>query len=68
MEVKEYPVSMLKLLILQRKSLHRPIHGDGGMSFSVSLPVVHYQIVCFADIEMEVDVWHQDVSALTSSM
>ena len=33
-------------------SLHRsPIDGDGGVSL---LPVVHNQLLCFADVEMEV--------------
>lgn len=32
------------------------IDGNGGVSFSLSLPVVHNQLHCFADIEMEVVV------------
>ncbi len=37
-------------------SLHRsPIDGEGGMS-SLSLPVVHNQLLCFADVGMEVVV------------
>ena len=36
-------------------SLHRsPIDGDGGVSLSLLLPVIHNQILCFADVEMEV--------------
>ncbi len=35
---------------------HSPIDGDGAVSFSLSLPVVHGQHLCFADIEMEVVV------------
>ncbi len=35
---------------------HRPIDVKGGISFSLLLPVVHYQLLCFADIEMEVVV------------
>ncbi len=35
---------------------HSPIDGEGGMFFSLSLPVVHDQLLCFADIEMEVVV------------
>lgn len=41
----------LKLLTLQCS----PIDGDGGMSFSLSLPIVDNQLLCSADIEMEVD-------------
>lgn len=33
-----------------------PINGDGGMSFSLLLPVVHNQLLCFADVENEVVV------------
>ena len=36
-------------------SLHRsPIDGDGGVSLSLLLPVVHNQLLGFADIEMKV--------------
>ncbi len=48
-------------------SLHNsPIDEEGGVSFSLSLPVVHSQLLCFADVEMDVEVlllW-----ALTSSL
>ncbi|CAB1438860.1 unnamed protein product [Pleuronectes platessa] len=41
-------------------SLHRsPVDGEGGMFYSLSLPVVHDQLLCFADIEMEVVVLTQ---------
>ena len=50
-------------------SLHSsPVAGDGGVFYSLSLPVVHDQLLCFADIEMEVSVLDQDVKALTSSL
>ena len=36
-------------------SLHRsPIDGDGGVSLSLLLPVIHNQLLGFADVEMEV--------------
>ncbi len=39
------------------KNLHRsPADGEGGLFFSLSLPVVHNQLLCFANIEMEVVV------------
>ncbi len=39
------------------KSLHRsPIDEEGGVSFSLSLPVVHNQLLCFADVEMDIVV------------
>ncbi len=50
-------------------SLHRsPIDGEGGVSISLSLPVVHDQLLCFADVEMRLLSWHQDVRTLTSSL
>ena len=40
----------LKLLTLHRS----PIDGDGGVSLSLLLPVIHNQLLGFADVEMEV--------------
>ncbi|CAB1428703.1 unnamed protein product [Pleuronectes platessa] len=38
-------------------SLHRgPVDGEGGVFHSLSLPVVHDQLLRFADVEMEVVV------------
>ncbi len=38
-------------------SLHRsPIDEEGGVSFSLPLPVIHDHLLCFADVEMEVVV------------
>lgn len=35
-------------------SLHQgPVDGDGGLAFSLLLPVVHHQLLRFADIEMK---------------
>jgi len=36
-------------------SLHSsPIDGDGGVSLSLLLPVIHDQLLGFADVEIEV--------------
>ncbi len=43
----------LKLLTL---STVVPLIEKGGVSFSLSLPVVHNQLLCFADKEMEIVV------------
>ena len=40
----------LKLLTVHRS----PIDGDGGVSLSLLLPVIHNQLLGFADVEMEV--------------
>ncbi len=32
---------------------YHPIDGDRGVFFFLSLPVVHNQLLCFADVEME---------------
>ena len=41
-------------------SLHRsPVDGEGGVFYSLSLPVVHNQHLPFADVEMEVVVLAQ---------
>ena len=38
-------------------SLHRsPVDGEGGVFYSLSLPVVHDQLLCFADVEKQVVV------------
>ncbi len=38
-------------------SLHRsPIDGEGDMSFSPMLPVIHNQLFCFSHVEIEVVV------------
>lgn len=34
----------------------RSVDGDGGVSYSLSLPVVHRRLLRFADVEMEVVV------------
>ena len=38
-------------------SLHRsPVDGEGGEFYSLSLPLVHDQLLCFADVEIEIVV------------
>ncbi len=50
-------------------SLHcSSIDGEGGVAFSLLLPVVHNQLLCFADVGWRLLSWHQDVRALTSSL
>ena len=50
-------------------SLHSsPVDGEGGVFYSLSLPVVHDQLLRFADIEMEVVVLAPRCQGAGSSM
>ena len=44
-----------------------PIDGDGGVSYSLLLPVVHNQLLSFAEVEMEVVVLAPGVSSCACS-